>query len=259
MRKNAFVFPLSALVLGLAGGLLRQRELNTVFDPVTGLAKRGAPVTIMLCALSVAAIIIYLVTSYIISRKYAAHKDYSLAFTPAKVPSLSVLVIAGLLWLAASVKIYLDVGVGVPTVDLIFCGFSALSAVSVIALAFLAFKSSKGPGLLFFSVIPSLFLCLWLILLYKQNAANPVRLDYCYQCLAIAAAILSFYFSAGCFFGKSSAGKTIFSYMITIFFGIIALFDSFPIAMKGIFAAILAITLIFSTPYIANLTPRKND
>ena len=261
MRKNAFIFPIAALVLGLAGGLLRQRELDTVFDPVTGLAERGAPVTVMLIALSVVVIILCAAAAFIVRKKYAAHRDYALALGPMSIPSLSVLTLAGLLWLAASVKIFFDARAAgaVSTVDLVFCGFSALSAISVIVLAFLARKSSKGPGLLFFSVIPSLFLCLWLVLLYKQNAANPVRLDFCYQCLAIAAAVLSFYFSAGCFFGKAAAAKTIFSYMITVFFGTLTLFDSFPLEMKGIFVAILAITIVYSIPYIGNLTPREKD
>ena len=261
MRKNALIFPFSAIALGIAGGFLRQRELATVFDPVTGLAQRGASVTIMLIALSVAAAVIYIAASYIIGRKYTAHKDYTLSFGSITVPTLSVLILAGLLWLAASLKIFLGMNSGdiVLIADLIFCGFSALSAISVIVLAVLAFKSSKGPGVLFFSVIPSLFLCLWLVLLYKQNATNPVRLDYCYQCLAIAAAVLSFYFSAGCYFGKASAPKTIFSYMITLFFGTVTLFDSFPIELKCIFAAILTITIIHAVPYISNLTPRKKD
>ena len=259
MRKNALLLPISALALGFAGGVLRRRELNTVFDPVTGLAERGAAVTVMLCTLVIAALVLYLVVSYLIGRKYTAHKSYDLALFAGKTPALAALTCAGFLWLAASVKIFLDarVGGGVTNVDIVFCGFSALSAISVIALALLTFKSSKGPGTLFFSVVPSLFLCLWLILFYKQNATNSVRLDYCYQCLAIASAVLSFYFSAGCFFGKAAAGKTIYSYMITIFFGTLTLFDSFSIEMKSIFAAILIITIVYSVHYIGNAIPRE--
>ena len=51
MRKSAFL-PWLALALGAVGALIRRTELNTVFDPSSGLPKSGAGVTVALIVLS---------------------------------------------------------------------------------------------------------------------------------------------------------------------------------------------------------------
>jgi len=107
-------------------------------------------------------------------------------------------------------------------------------------------------------VVPILFMCFWLIVMYKQNATNPVLLSYCYYCLAIMASTLSFYYTAGFVFKKPAPGKTIFAYLASIYFCLVTLADEHPVSIKLIFAAVVAVNVVYSSMLIRNLRPKDS-
>ncbi len=77
MRRTSLFVPLFALIAGIAGFFLRQTELNTVFDSVTGLAEKGAPVTISLIALSVFFAAASILLSVLITRTTKQNRNMS--------------------------------------------------------------------------------------------------------------------------------------------------------------------------------------
>lgn len=255
MRKGVIFMPLAAFAAGVAGFFIRRTELGTVFDEATGLAERNAPVSMILIALSVAVFLAFAMVSYFIGSKYKAVNDYVHAFSPAGFSYLAIFFILGFCWLASDIMYFLDLqAVGVfAVIDMIYVIMSALSAVSIIFLARAAYRRRAGAELLLFGVIPSVFLCFWLILLYKQNAANPVLLEYSYQTLAISAAALSFYFSAGFVFKKTAAGKLLLSMLLTVYFGMVVLADNTGLPQKVLFGVLVASQLVNMAVFLKNL------
>ena len=255
MRKSAFVFPFLSFAAGGAGLYLRYLELNTVFDPVTGLPEKNAPITLALILLSAGIALFGTLFAVIASRKYTSRVEYERAFSPSGILYLAVFFILSAAMIAADVMYFLSLkAVGsVAYINIVFIAFVAFSALSLFILARAAYRGRGGKEMYVFSIIPSVFFCFWLIILYRQNASNPVLLDYCYQCLALASAALSFYYGAGFAFKKSKPAKTIISYFLTIYFCMIVLVDNIILPFKIIFAVIVIAQLINSVQFIKNL------
>jgi hypothetical protein len=255
MRKSAVVIPVSALIAGFFGFLIRQMEVNTMFDVATGFAKRDSIVSTILIVMSVAVIALSVLAGSMLSRRMKAENIYSRAFEPRGFAYLAVSFILGVMWLAADIWYFIDVfGAGAMSVlNVIFVFLAAVSAISVIFLARGAYKGRDGGEMLLFSVIPPLFFCFWLIVLYKDNAADPVVLRFAYQCLAIAAAALSTYFSAGFVFRKSASGRTVFSFLVTIFFCAVVLADAVSLPVKIIFGVTMVGAFVNAVVFLRNL------
>ena len=255
MRKSAVIMPLVALLAGVLGMFVRRRELATVFDSATGLAESYAPSSVLLISLSAVIIMLSVVIAVVVSGRSKAERDYTRAFEPDSFLYVGASFVFGVGWLAAVVLQFIRLrSVGIMTIiDWFFMLLAAIAAVSVIILAIGAYTRRRGSGMIVFSIIPSLFFCYWLIILYKDNATNPVLLDYCYQSLAIAAAALSFYFAAGYAFKKAAVGWTLFSYLITIFFCVVVLADSVGLPIRLMFGIIAVVSALNANAFVRNL------
>jgi hypothetical protein len=255
MRKSAVAIPIIALIAGAFGFLFRQMEINTAFERVTGFAKRGALSTTLLLVLSVLVIILATLFAVLTRNKYKAENDYSKAFAPKGFLYIGVSFILGLGWIIADVFYFLNkrAAAALTVIDFIWIFLAAVTAFSLVFLARGAYKGRSGTEMLLFSIVPPIFFCFWLIVLYKDNAANPVLLSYCFQCLAIAAATLSFYFSAGFVYKKAVTGRALFSFLITIYFCAVVLADTVILPVKVFFGIMLILHFIASVVFIRNL------
>lgn len=270
MRKSAVVIPILALVAGVLGFILRRTEVDTIFNPVTGLAGTDAPVTMLLIGLSVLVVLGAAAFAVAASRRHKAEPDYTRAFAPRGFLYLAVSFLLGLIWLASAVWYFVEKRAAamsvmpagftgrVSLIDMIFTVLAALSAISVIILARGAYKGKGSSEMLLFSVIPPVFFCFWLVILYKDNAANPVLLAYCYQVLAIAAATLGYYFSAGFIFGKAVTGRAITSMLAAIYFCTVAIADGIGQPMKLMFGVTAVSMLMNAVVFLRNLKSRAS-
>lgn len=268
MRKSAVVIPVLALMAGAAGYLIRQKEVSTVFDAATGFAKRDATVTLVLIAFSAAVIVLAAVCGVMTASKMKAENNYGRAFATKGILYLATSFVLGIAWLIADVLYFFEVyGKGanldslgrpfIPILDIIFIFLAAVAAISMMFLAHGAYKGQSGGEMLIFSVAPSLFFCFWLILLYKNNASNPVVLRFAYECLAIASAALSYYFSAGFVYTKSATGRTVFSFIVTVFFCVLVLADTAPLSVKIIFALTAVNAFMNAVVFLRNLAIKE--
>lgn len=261
MRKNAVILPLSAAILGLCGFFLRSFEVRSIYDPTTGLFLRHTAVTTALVLLSVVVFVYCILTCVSIGKKYTASEEFSEAFYQKTPLYLVISVILGLGWLVLSVDYLINQinqSPSFPVIDVVFMILSALSAVAIIVLARGAKMRKSGGGMLVWSVIPPIFLCLWLILTYKDHASSPDLLMYAFTYLAVAFSTLSFYYTAGYVYGKTAAGRTVLSYMMTIFLSIVILADTFtPRYIRLLFVVILVYHAINAVVLIRNLQKRE--
>jgi len=258
MRIAAFFIPFYAVAAGAIGFYFRLLELWNVFDPRTGLPERGATITYALIALSVVFILILVGLSIGISVKRTAPEGFENSFGTGSLSYPFTFVIIGLIWLLATVIQFLSLGAAGILImsDIYFLALSALSAISIIVFSIEAYQNPRSKSIFVLSIIPTLFMCFWLILLYRQNASNPILLSYVYQCLAIMASILSFYLMSGFVCAKPALGKTIFFQLAAIFFCFVTLADAHHITVRVIFASVLAINIVNSYKLIRNLEQR---
>ena len=259
MRVSSVFMPFFALIAGAAGFYLRLVELWNVFDRRTGLPERGAGVTLILIILTVAFLLIALMFSIRVRVRYASPRGFENAFGTDPLTYPFAFCVIGLVWLGATVKYFLDLNAArwVLSGELYFSVLSALAAISVGFFAVEMYQDPRRKMIFALSLVPTLFMCFWLIMLYKQNASNPVLLSYCYQCLAIIASALGFYFTSGFVYNKPSPSITIFIYFTAIYFCFVTLADDHTTPVKLIFAAIIALNVTYSSMLIRNLRLRK--
>ena len=255
MRIISFFLPFFSILAGGAGFFIRSAELSSVFDRVTGLPARGAFVTYALIVLTAAVLIAAVVFAIRTSVKYVSLDGFDNAFGTDGFSYPIAFTVIGVVWFGAAVSRYLGFSSDgdVPATELIFAILSVLSAVSLVFFAIEMYKNPRRKLVFALSIVPTLFMCFWLVVLYRENASNHILLIYAYQCLAIIAATLGFYFTSGFVYGKSPVGKAIVSYVASIFFCMVTLADDHPLAIRLVFVAIVAVNVLYSSMLVSNL------
>lgn len=256
----SIIVPLFALLAGVAGFFIRLMEHWNVFNKETGLPERGSPITIALIALVAGVLILCLVFTILAGKRYTSPKGFDNAYGTESLAYPFVITVFSIVWIAASVKYYFEMDAlgAVGASSLYFAILSIIAAISLLLFAIEMYQDPRRKAILALSVIPVVFMCYWLIYMYKQNATNPVLLSYCYYCLAIMASTLSFYYTAGFAYNKQAPGKAIFIYLATILFSLITLADSHATSINLIFAAIIAVSVVHSSMLIRNLTAKSD-
>jgi len=259
MKISAFSLPFFSVMAGVVGFYLRLSERMNVFDPVSGLPDRNADTTIWLILLSVTFIFAILMFSIVAAIKHKALPGFENAFGTDPLAYPIIFVFIGIAWIVGTYMLFSELNAAgvLAIIDVIFIVFSTLSAISVTMFAIEMFQDSRRKAPYALSVVPALFICFWLVLMYRQNASNPVLLSYVYQCLALVACGLSFYFTSGFLYGKPAPGKSIFTYYTAIFFCAVTLADDHPPGVKLIFCAMIAANIVHSSMLLANLQSKE--
>jgi len=259
MRISAWTMPVLTLIAAAFGYRLRLSEIANVFDPITNLPERNAETTMWLITLSLVYMLLIVVFAIITSVKHKALPGFENAFgtDPLAYPILFVLV--GIVWIVGTFIYFITLNAhsDLTAIDVYFIIFSVISAISVALFAVEMYQDSRRKAPYALSIVPAIFMCFWLILMYKQNASNPILLSYVYLCLAIVASASSFYFTAGFLYGKPTPGKAIVTYYAAVFFCAVTLADDHPSGIKLIFCALIVVNVIYSSLLLRNLQKRK--
>jgi hypothetical protein len=247
--------PFFTLMAGATGFYLRLTEVWNVFDENTGLPKRGASITYALMAVSALFLIIALIFSMRAAAKHRSPNGFENAFGTDPLIYPIAFSLIGTVWLGATVKYYIDLKVTwpIPAIDLVFLIMSAISAISLAFFAIEMYQDPRGKSKFALSITPSFFMCFWLVIIYRQNASNPILLSYCYQCLAVITSALGFYFTSGFVYNKPAPGKAIFSYFAAVYFGFVTLADRHTFGIKLLFVALIAVNIFNASTLIRNL------
>ena len=258
MRRLAVFMPFFALVAGACGFYVRLMERFHVFDATTGLPEPRATITLALIAVAAGFIIIIAVFSIRAGIKYTSQPGFENAFGTESLAYPFIITLLCVVWFGAAVKYFIDAyaSFDLTAAELYFAILSGLASLAALFFAIEIYQDPKRKASLVLSVVPILFMCFWLIIMYKDNASNPILLSYCYYCLAIIFATLSFYYTAGFVFKKPAPGKAIFVYLGSIFFCFITLADDHETSLKLVFAVIIAMNVVYSSMLIRNLQKR---
>ena len=223
MRKKAIIFPAAAAVLGVAGALIRFAVVNTVYDEY-GKVTVGHPAVSVMTIYAVICCLLMVVFAFISTSK----AKYMTVFYSI-IPSVSlsqrvIMTVLGIMMSVTSLMYYASTDS--TALDTLYTLFGVLSGLSVIVIPWSVGKSGSSFTRCVFSLFPSIFACLWLIILYRANAGNPELFEYGMQCIAIAAIALSYFYIGGFIFGEGKYRRTVGSCLIATLMCFISVADN---------------------------------
>ena len=244
MKKTALIFTAVTTGLSALGAVLHSAEINTILEPSSGLADRFAPISVCMTAVAILTLVLFFVISFLVKGR-DVEPVYHTAFAPRSPIPLAISVVAAAAMIYGAYLCFVF-GVGIRSsarLVLILSVFSALAGISFFVMSLMAYLKKSGVETMLCSFITVLFYCLWLIVYYLEKSADPAMMSFVYDYLAICAAAVAGYYSAGYAFGRSKPRATLVSSMAAAFFCITA-------APK---ALTLAFTVFFATVGILNL------
>jgi len=264
MKKFALIYAAVTAALGAAGAALHHIQMNTIIEAETGLAQRMAPITICLTVVSVLAAIIFLGMTFLIKDR-DVEPVYHTAFGTGSVLPLILYILTGIALLVGGILCW-QYGAGIHSRGLLsrlLAAFAVLAAVSVVILALAGYRRKSGSETMLASFVIVLFACLFLIIFYKENAADPVLVKFVYDYLGVCAAALAGYYLAGYAFGRSKPRATVFFSALGTYLCLTALTgtDSTIFKLFYIFLAgylLLSLVLLCSNLKLASLTPEED-
>lgn len=245
MRK-CYYLPILSLLLGVAGAFFRERQMATGFDS-DGLAVYGNIWAILLAVLSAVAAVLFIL--FLFKLKTAGPVDG--AEIGVRTPVYPVvcgvasafLLAAGMIGLIEYIRFETDI-----LRNLLLSAFAVITALCTASVSLVIYKGKdmKNTGII--STLPVFFMCFWLIVAYREHAANPVIYDYVYQMLAIICGTMGFFYSAGFVFGKNKPARAVFFMLMSVFFSLVIIAETQTIAdiMFFVFLCVYMFTRAFS-------------
>lgn len=258
MRKVCLA-PAAVLAVGIIGAFLRWTELQTAFEP-NGLPIPGAGITVALALLSVLAVGLCAALAVLLGKRYTTHRGYKRVFRTDSYLLFAMMAILGIgMTLCAALTALLGrdvlglVGAG----KLVFLLLFALAGLGLAVMAYSAYTQKDTRFLKPGSLIPSIFFCFWMVSVYRQNAGNPVILDYCYTALALGAAAVSSYYAAGYAFGRKTLTATVLMSLVSVYLLTVAVADPAPMVLRFSLAAAAVFFTVSTTNLLAQLKPAE--
>lgn len=264
MRKE-IVAPAVAVAGGAVGFALRWWELNTGFEPDTGLPIAEAPATYTPIAFSV---VMVAVLALLCWGKKPAFTGYGQAFQAkgstlyAAAGTLS----AFLMLLGGAMMLAQPLLGGELVFTRLITGALALAAGLCVAATVRDNYRGAGTGKYSFRLLmPAYAFCVWLIAAYQVRAGDPVRLDYVYELFAIIAGLLGLYGAASFSFER---GRTFFTGLFSllgVYFSLVTLADGHQPADLLLYAFTIlylltnTVTLLHNAARPLPVEPDEND
>ncbi len=232
MRKIRFA-PIAVLLLGGLGAFVRHVQLETAYDPA-GLPRPWAAATVALYMLGFLALAIA-VAMCLAARDYEAGGSFRRAIPvegyihfAAKALMGIVVMFCALLLMRRGVAIMgMENSARWPFVLLL-----GLTGFGMTVMACTSYTRKDSPYLRPGSIAPALLCCYWMVGWYRENAGNPILLDYCFRCLALAFGCFSAFSRAGYAFGRRNITGTLLLSSVAVFLLPVAAADPAPLAMR---------------------------
>ena len=179
----------------------------------------------MLFALAVAAAIAAFVIALIVSARLAPKPGFNGAF---KIGPFGLVfqLLSAVLMAVSSVLGIMEHGFSLGFSSGIFQSvgnlLGILSLVSIAAAAVGAYKGNSAKSAAYLLILPSAFMCLRLVSVFYANVANPVTLDYSFECVALGAAALYIFSAGGYAIDRPQTFTTVFSGLVAAVFPFMA-------------------------------------
>lgn len=256
MRKHPYATVFLFAVFGVVGAVLRYIHSKYYYDeaglPITG------PVSSALIAVSIAAAIAALVLAIVINLKFKTADSFAGTFQSQKSAAPAAVQVIGAVLLAASAVLQNQYGTGVKKGTVVAVTvLGIIAALTMIYIAVSSYKGVQSPALGYMCLLPSLYFCALLIMMFAANARNPIVISFSFECTAIGAAALYISALGGYALKKPQPFSTGLAGFIGITFSVIALTGR-TITLAGIlrYAGMMCYLLPLQVSFLKNLMPK---
>jgi hypothetical protein len=252
MRSEAYKITGFTAVISALGFLIRWLQDLKIYDE-NGLPDRWAHINFWVIGIMLVTAAVLLVFVRALKRCEAprAAEEAMLGHT-FLYPALGYFA-AGLLMLAGFAG-FIKAGDSLyPTLRRFLGLFAMAGAVGAALLTRGTGKKEKSSSRSLGAALLALFGCLWLIVVYKENAAQPAIWSFLVEILALCAAIAAFYFVAGYQLGQPSPYAAIFFCYLTVFLCAMSVVDSNGAADSMAYAAVAVLTGLWGFTLTENL------
>jgi len=256
--KKAYLAPAFALILGGFAALLRREMLATAFDPFTGLMNRGETSVMLLCVLTGVMVLFATVFARCVKGGYAPADTFRKGYKNNCVVVMAVSALAGLAVTAGGVLGWLGDEYRGVTETVLYC-LEAVSGICIVALSVNAYTGRENIFVGISNIAPCLYFVARLALCYRDHAAVPAVLRYCFTLMALAAACVSFYYAAGYHYGRAKVFGTVASHLLGVYFCCMLLGEETTLPGMLVAAGTLIYLFFTAAAALRNLKRVKND
>lgn len=253
MRKD-FVLPVLALAGGALGFGLRRWQWASAYNPDSQLFVHGAPATMVLLALILAAALLL----FVLGRGGLRPDDFLPACQCPDALHMAVTAAAAFLFLGAGVFGLLegmdqlalwrsapDTYLLTYPVALLLCACLSFPAgVAVLLLGKASYRGETAPCSSLLSIFPAAAGLVWLFASHLNHGTDPILMGYGFSLAAAALLMLAHYDLAAFFFGRPHPRRVVFCSLLGVLLALVSLADS-----PSRFAALL--TAAFSLSALA--------
>lgn len=259
MQSEAYKITGFTAVMGAVGFLFRWLQELQIYDPLTGLPDRSAAVNywlVVILVLTAAVLALWVLRLRRIGNPLMSPKAMdgrTLLHPLFGIAAGLGLAVAGFVMLVAAGS-YLF-----PGLRRLLGLVTMVGGAAAIELTIHAGKAGKEQPRQIFSVLLTVMSCVWMVAVYKENAANPVVWKFAAEILALCAVALAFYFSAGYQFGQPQPFLSIYFCYLGMFLCIVCVIDEHSLADSVAYAAMAILLAVWGLVQTENIErPQKS-
>ena len=227
MQKNAWTYTMAGTVFAAVAVMLHWLQVQKIFDPETGLPTLHAPITTLLVVVLVLVAAALWWLSGRMKTDCAPEEPEDALALPHRETGWILIAAAALAALGSAYLFFKEDSTLMKAAALL----GILSAPVLAMMPQIPRWGGFGAAL---SVLPVLFFCLWLVVFYKENAANPILWSYGMEILAIAMCLLAVFRLSAYLFYRAKPRRAIFACMLALITSLATLTDSVSLGARAV-------------------------
>ena len=227
MQKNAWTYTMAGTVFAAVAVMLHWLQVQKIFDPETGLPTLHAPITTLLVVVLVLVAAALWWLSGRMRTDCAPEEPEDALALPHRETGWILIAVAALAALGSAYLFFKEDSTLMKAAALL----GILSAPVLAMMPQIPRWGGFGAAL---SVLPVLFFCLWLVVFYKENAANPILWSYGMEILAIAMCLLAVFRLSAYLFYRAKPRRAIFACMLALITSLATLTDSVSLGARAV-------------------------
>lgn len=227
MQKNAWTYTMAGTVFAAVAVMLHWLQVQKIFDPETGLPTLHAPITTLLVVVLVLVAAALWWLSGRMKTDCAPEEPEDALALPHRETGWILIAAAALAALGSAYLFFKEDSALMKAAALL----GILSAPVLAMMPQIPRWGGFGAAL---SVLPVLFFCLWLVVFYKENAANPILWSYGMEILAIAMCLLAVFRLSAYLFYRAKPRRAIFACMFALITSLATLTDSVSLGARAV-------------------------
>ena len=227
MQKNAWTYTMAGTVFAAVAVMLHWLQVQKIFDPETGLPTLHAPITTLLVVVLVLVAAALWWLSGRMKTDCAPEEPEDALALPHRETG----------WILIAAAALAALRLGVPLLQGGQHAYEGRGAAWHPVRARTRHDAADPPLGGFgaaLSVLPVLFFCLWLVVFYKENAANPILWSYGMEILAIAMCLLAVFRLSAYLFYRAKPRRAIFACMLALITSLATLTDSVSLGARAV-------------------------